>query len=570
MEDKHMKFSEINYERVDLEGYRAQSEELIQRLEAAGSYEELEQVVMDDHELSVPLGTMRTVADIRHDIDTRDAFYEEESGFYDRELPKHQHLGQAWTEALLRSPFRSQLEEKYGGVVLLNAEIRNRTFKPELVEDLQKENELASQYGKLIASAQIEFDGKVLTLSQMAPYKLSTDDELRRAAWRAEGKWFHDHGKELDRIYDELVQLRDAMGRKLGHNGYTQLGYDRMQRNCYTEKDVEQFRIAVQNYVVPLCKRIHMDRAKRMGFEFPLSFADKDLAFRTGNPRPAGGPADILAACDKFFSELSPETKEFWGLMRQMELMDVESKPGKAAGGYCTTIPALKMPYIFANFNGTDQDAKMITHEAGHAFASYLNRDRLIGKMPGMEACEVHSMAMEAFADQWVELFYGDDAAKARYSHLAERLDLIAYGTMVDHFQHVIYEYPEFGAMERHMVWQELLGVYMPWTRPDDIPFYGEGHGWQRQSHIYRMPFYYIDYCLAQAVALQFWAMIQDNREGAWKTYLDYTRLGGSMVFTDLLASAGLRSPFDPECLKDVAAKVKAYLDGVDTAEIDK
>ena len=565
-----MKFSEIKYERVDLDGYHAQTEELIRRLKAAGSFEELERVVMDDHELSVPLRTMRTVAQIRHDIDTRDAFYEEESGFYDRELPKHQHLGQAWTEALLASPFRAQLEEKYGGVVLLNAEIRNRTFKPELVEDLQKENELASQYGKLIASAQIEFDGKVLTLSQMAPYKLSTDDELRRTAWRAEGKWFHDHGKELDRVYDELVQLRNAMGRKLGHNGYTQLGYDRMQRNCYDEKDVEQFRIAVQNYVVPLCKRIHMDKAKRMGFEFPLSFADKDLAFRTGNPRPAGSPADILAACDKFFSELSPETKKFWDQMRQMELMDVESRPGKAAGGYCTTIPAVKMPYIFANFNGTDQDAKMITHEAGHAFASYLNRDRLMGKMPGMEACEVHSMAMEAFADQWVELFYGDDAPKARYSHLAERLDLIAYGTMVDHFQHVMYEYPEFGPMERHMVWQELLGVYMPWTRPDDIPFYGEGHGWQRQSHIYRMPFYYIDYCLAQAVALQFWARLQDNREGAWKTYLDYTRLGGSMVFTDLLASAGLRSPFDPECLKHIAEKVKAYLDGVDTAEIDK
>ena len=272
---------------------------------------------------------------------------------------------------------------------------------------------------------------------------------------------------------------------------------------------------------------------------------------------------------DKFYAELSPETDEFWKFMREHEMLDVESKPGKAAGGYCTGIPAVQMPFIFSNFNGTAHDCKVITHEAGHAFAHYINQDRIMGVMPGMEACEVHSMSMEFFADEKAELFFGADADKARYSHLAERLNLIAYGTMVDHFQHIIYEYPEFGPAERHMVWQELLGVYMPWVRPDDIPFFGEGHGWQRQSHIYRTPFYYIDYCLAQTVALQFWAKIQEDPKAAWKTYMDYTKLGGSMVFTDLLAEAGLDSPFDPGCLRGVAAKVKAYLDKFDLTELD-
>ena len=565
-----MIFSEIQYDRVDLEARKQKAEALLARLRGASSFEELEQVIIEDKELEGQgLMSMRTVAQIRRDIDTRDAFYDEEIKFYTRELPKYRYLGQAWTQALLESPFRRQLEEKYGGVSLLNAEISNRTFKPELVEDLQKEGELVSQYSKLIASAQIEFDGKTLTISQMAPYKLSTDDDVRRAAWRAEGKWFHDNGKELDRIYDELVALRNGMGRKLGHKGYTGLGYDRMRRNCYTEADVDRFRIAVQNDVVPLCKRIYMEQAKRMGFEFPLSFADKDLAFRSGNAKPVGGPEDVLAATDRFFAELSAETKEFWGKMRQMEMMDVESKPGKAAGGYCTGIPSVKMPFIFSNFNGTSHDCKVITHEAGHAFALYLNQDRVMSALPGMEACEVHSMAMEFFADNQAELFYGKDAAKARYANLTERLTLIAYGTMVDHFQHVVYEYPEFSPKERHMVWQELLGIYMPWIRPDDIPFYGEGHGWQRQSHIYQMPFYYIDYCLAQAVALQFWAKLQEDQAGAWKTYLDYTRLGGSLVFTDLLAESGLNSPFDADALKGVARKVKEYLDSFDLREID-
>ena len=220
-----MKFSEIKYERVDLQDRRDRAEELIRRLREAASFEEVEQVILEDSELEgQTMHTMRTVAQIRRDINTNDEFYDGEVKFYNRELPKYRYLGQAWTSALLESPFRGALEEKYGGVSLLNAEISNRTFKPELVEDLQKESELVSQYTKLIASAQIEFDGKTLTLSQMSPYKLSTDDKLRRAAWRAEGKWFKDHGKELDRIYDELVALRDGMGRKLGHNGYTQLG----------------------------------------------------------------------------------------------------------------------------------------------------------------------------------------------------------------------------------------------------------------------------------------------------------------------------------------------------------
>ena len=119
------------------------------------------------------------------------------------------------------------------------------------------------------------------------------------------------------------------------------------------------------------------------------------------------------------------------------------------------------------------------------------------------------------------------------------------------------------------MVWQELLELYMPWVRPDDIPFYGEGKGWQRQAHIYKMPFYYIDYCLAQTVALQFWAKIQEDRDAAWQTYMDYTKLGGSLVFTDLLDKAGLQSPFDPECLKNIAEKAKAFLDRFDLTEME-
>ena len=562
-----MKFSQIEYTRVDIDALKVQLTQLIEQLANASSFEEAERVylAMDEAE-GATVRTMRTVAGIRRDIDTRDEFYDGEIAFYNKELPTIQPLKQKWTETLLASPFRPQLEEKYGAVPFINADMASKTFTPEMVEDLQKESALVMEYTKIIASAQIEFQGKTLTLSQLSPYKLSPDDEIRRAAWTAEGAWYNSKGADLDRIYDELVKLRDGMGRKLGYAGYTKLGYYRMKRNCYTEADVDRFRMAVQNYLVPVVKKMYRKQAQRMGYEFPLSFADKDLTFHSGNPKPVGTPAEILANGTKFYSELSPETKEFWDHMMACEMMDVESRPGKASGGYCTSIHALRTPFIFANFNGTAHDVEVITHEAGHAFAAYVNRNRVPADViwPSLEGCEVHSMSMEFFAEPWSELFFGKDSQKFLYSHLAGALSFIPYGTMVDHYQHIVYEYPEFGPAERHQVWQELLGVYMPWVRPDDIPFYGEGKAWQRQSHIYKTPFYYIDYCLAQTVALSFWAMIQEDREKAWQTYMAYTSLGGTKVFTDLLQEAGLESPFDPECLKNISAKAASFLETFD------
>ena len=187
-----------------------------------------------------------------------------------------------------------------------------------------------------------------------------------------------------------------------------------------------------------------------------------------------------------------------------------------------------------------------------------------------MESCEVHSMSMEFFAWPWAEGFFGDDTKKFLYSHLAGALTFIPYGTMVDHFQHLVYEKPEMTPAERHKTWKELLGVYMPWVRLDgDIPFYSEGEGWQRQSHIYASPFYYIDYCLAQTVALQFWAMIEEDKDNAWKHYMAYTEQGGSRTFTELLKNAGLDTPFDESCLRGVCEKANEWLKGFDLDGID-
>lgn len=565
-----LKFREMPYERPDGEALKTSMRTLTEKLRAAGSYEAAKAVFLEKERLSKHIQTLATLAQVRHTIDTRDKFYDEENGFWNQLSPELEEYSQEWTKAMLASPYRADFEKEYGTLMFLNAEIALKTFSPEIIPELQKENDLTTEYDKLIASAQIPFEGGVYTLSQLSPFKTGADDAQRLAAWKAEGGWYKEHQSELDRIYDELVDLRDTMGKKLGYKGYTELGYYRMGRNCYGKADVEKFRAAVRKYLVPVAESIYQEQAKRLGKTYPLSFADAALSFRSGNPRPCGDAGHILAHGQKFYDELSPETSAFFRMMRERELLDILSTEGKAAGGYCCTIPDYDVPFIFANFNGTQHDVEVVTHEAGHAFEAYLNAWRVPMDDPSMEACEVHSMSMEFMAWPWAEGFFGKDTRKYLYSHLAKALTFIPYGTMVDHFQHVVYEKPDMTPTERHGVWKELLGVYMPWMKLDgDIPVYSEGEGWQRQLHIYQSPFYYIDYCLAQTVALEIWALLQKDRKEAWDRYMAYTRQGGSEVFTTLLKNAGLESPFDENCLRTVCETAKNWLDNYDLTGIE-
>ena len=566
-----MKFSEMPYERPDLDKVKRELGDLTGRLKAAKSYEEARAVFLEKEEAERHVDTLATLASIRNSIDTRDEFYDGEMNFWNAAGPELEEYTKAWTAAMLASPFRKDFAAEYGDLMFVNAEIELKTFAPEIVPQLQRENDLTQEHQKLIASAKVPFEGKTYTLAQMGPFQSDADDARRLAAWKAVGQWYKDNQPELDRIYDELTHLRDEMGRKLGYEGYTPLGYYRMKRNCYTKEDVESFRAAVRKYLVPLADRVFRAQAQRIGVAYPLSYADNALKFRSGNPRPQGTADDIIAQGKKFYDELSPETSEFFQTMLDNDLMDVLATEGKAGGGYCTGIMDYKVPFIFANFNGTQGDVEVVTHEAGHAFACWMNRDRVPGSYvwPGMEACEVHSMSMEFMAWPWTEGFFGPDTKKYLYSHLAGALTFIPYGTLVDHFQHEVYANPDMTPAQRHAVWKELQGQYMPWVRLDgDIPFFADGEAWQRQSHIYGAPFYYIDYCLAQTVALELWALLQKDKEAAWEKYMAYTKQGGSRTFTALLENAGLDTPFDEKCLREVCETASAWLDGFDLTGI--
>ena len=567
-----MKFSEMPYARPDLKEAAGTLTRLTRAFAGAGSFDEAHAVFLEEDRLERHLDSLYNLVYIRHSVDTRDAFYDGESAFWDEQLPVMQEYTQRWQAALLASPYRAELESRYGRAVFLSAELAVKAFTPEMIPLMQEENALATAYEKLLASAQIPFMGEDRTIPQMEPFQTDADDAVRLAAWQALGAWYAEQGEKLDKLYDKLVALRTREAEKLGYATFTPLGYLRMNRNCYGAADVEAFRAAVVKYAVPLSARIYEIQAKRLGKAYPMNYADNALWFRTGNPKPAGGPEEILAQTKHFYDALSPETSAFFRTMQEGELMDLLSKPGKEAGGYCTSIHDYEVPFIFANFNGTSGDVETMTHEGGHAFADWLNRSRVpCGAVwPSLEACEVHSTAMEYFGWLNAEGFYGKDARKFMYYHLAGGLTFIPYGTMVDHFQHIVYENPGLTPAERHAEWKRLSEIYMPWMRLDaEIPFYGEGRAWQRQHHIYSSPFYYIDYCLSQAVALELWAMMTKDREKAFSAYMAYTRQGGAEPFTTLLENAGLNSPFREECLRDVCETADRWLTEFDFSTIE-
>ncbi len=556
-----MKFSEMPYRRVE-KAVLDQISRLTERLTCASSAEEAEKIFMESEAISTEVQTMMNLCYIRSTIDTTDEFYAAEQEYNDELTPLLTEKSQEFSKALCASPFRRELEKKWGTLLFTNAELSMKGFAPELVPLLQEENALTSQYQKLYASAKIDFDGKVLTVAQLAPYKQSADRAVRKAAYEAEGSFFDANREQFDEIYDKLVKNRTARAKKLGYENYLELGYIRLNRNCYGPADVARFRQQVVESMVPVVAEIKKAQAKRIGIA-DMKFYDDNFFYPDGNAAPQGTPEELLAAGERMYTEMSPETAEFAKLLFGNELFDVLAKPGKAPGGYCTSLPAYKAPFIFSNFNGTAGDVDVLTHEAGHAFADYVAARTipiLDLRSPTMEGCETHSMSMEFFTAPWHRLFFKEQTEKYEVSHAEDALIFIPYGSMVDHFQELMYTHPEMTPEERNETWLKLERQYRPYLDFEDLPFYSRGAGWQRQLHIYQYPFYYVDYCLAQSMALQFWMESVKDWNAAWKKYLKFVGLGGTRTFVDLIRESGLLSPLDDGSIAKIVEPVSKWL----------
>lgn len=558
-----MKFSEMEYKRIDAEKVKKDILDITEKIKKATSSQEQVELYMAADKVFSHCSTMGQLAYIRHTINTNDEFYDKENEYMDEISPELAEVSNLVNQAMLNSKFRGELEEKLGKLLFTNLEINVRSFSPELVPMMQEENKLQSAYQKLYASAMVQWEGESIPLPMLGSYKLSNDRSMRKLAFEKEGEFFDAHRNELDEIYDKLVKIRNKQARTIGYKNYIQLGYDRLGRNCYGYDDIKEFRRQIADDIVPIVTKVKQGQQKRIGVD-NFCYYDNNYMFSDGNAKPKGNSDDILKAGFEMYSELSEETAEFIKFMFDNQLFDVLSKDGKAPGGYCTNIADYKSPFIFSNFNGTSGDVDVLTHEAGHAFAAYRSmKQGYISDYisPTIEACEVHSMSMEFLTEPYHSKFFGEDTNKYAIYHCSDALNFIPYGCMVDEFQHIMYENEELSPEERNKVWADLEKKYRTYIDFDNLPFYSRGAGWQRQLHIYLYPLYYIDYCMAQTVAFEFWLLSMKDRNLAWKKYMKFVDLGGTKTFEDLVKSVDFKLPYEKGCIKEIAKEISTWID---------
>ena len=563
-----MKFEDFKYERPNIEKDREDIRSFIKELEEAKDFNGAKEVIGKINKIRNNTSTMMALSEVRHTINTEDEFYNEESDFWDENSPLIEEVNNEFYKALLSSQFKDQIGDYYGETIIKEAEYSQKSFSKEVIEDMQLENKLGSQYQKLIASAKIEFDGEERTLAQLVPFVTSEDREVRKRASEAKYNFFVKHEDEIDDIFDKLVKVRTKIAKKLGFNNFVELGYVRMRRYDYNKEMVENFRKQVEEFIVPIDSKLYERQAKRLGLE-TLKYYDEKFEFLSGNPTPKGDSNWIVENAKVMYSELSKETKEFFDFMVENDLMDLVAKKGKAAGGYCTNFPNYKAPFIFSNFNGTAGDVDVLTHEAGHAFQNFRSSwiEMQECQWPTMESCEIHSMSMEFFTWPWMYLFFKEDTDKYKFYNLGDAIKFIPYGVTVDEFQHFVYENPECTPKERKDAWRRIEKKYLPHKNYDECDFLERGGWWFQQNHIFLSPFYYIDYTLAQICALQFWKKDRENHEKAWEDYLNLCNIGGTKTFLGLLKYANLKSPFENGCVESVVGVVDEYLESIDDSK---
>ncbi len=541
-------FADIEYTRPNFDEIRSFYEGINERVRSAKSYAELKGYILEEEEFSSHFNTMATLVQIRHTVDTSDAFYEGEDEYIRQNYPEVMPYMQAFNTGLLNSPFKGEIDREYGEQFLKAVKLSADSFSEENISLLQEESELTNRYQKITASCKIPFDGEEHNLYGILKYFSDPDRAVRRAAAKKYAEFFEEKDKELGEIFDRLVKIRHQMGLNMGFENFIPLGYMQQGRMDYGEKEVASFRQQVLEEIVPFCEKLYKAQAKRIGVE-EIHFYDEQLIFLGGNATPIGDRAYLVEQAKTMYHDMSRDTGEFIDFMLEHELMDLDNKPNKAATGYMTTLSDYKAPFVYSCFNGTTGDVDVLTHEMGHAFAGYMAmRTQPLQALWGepTDIAEIHSMSMEQFAYPYAELFFGAKAKEYRFQHLQEAITFVPFGVAVDEFQHIVYQNPNMTPSERTQAWHELEKKYMPWRKyGEDNAFFEGGGWWYHKLHIFHYPFYYINYTLTTMGAMEFKKKQAEDRAACWKDYMTLCRVGGSLGYLDTLKAANLAIPFE-------------------------
>lgn len=556
------KFCEMQYVRPDGEALLQKIREATMQLRDSGDFETAKTIFGSVQEEATHFETMSSLAYVRNTINTKDAFYEKEMEYLFGIQPRLNVEMKAFHEVLLASAFLADFEKELGELYIQQIKADIRLTDACNVELQVKESMLKQEYSKTAAAPTTQFHGEELNFYGLLKKMQSDDRPIRKEAMEAWAALYESISEKLDSIYTELMKLRLQMAENLGFSSYEEMVFLKMGRYTYTPEDLAVFRRQVCEYVVPICEKLFENQRQRLGID-TLHYYDESIVFSDGNAMPIGTTQELLEKAGKMYREISKETGDFFDFMLAYDLFDLETRNGKQQGGYCTTFPDYKAPLIFSNFNGTDADIDVLTHEAGHSFEAYeaMRRIPLTEQtFSTSEVAEIHSMSMEFFTYPWMELFFGEHAEKYRKSHLWDALECVPYMACVDEFQHRVYEEKLFDAMERRKVWSELEKKYMPWRDYDGNIFLENGGFWMQKQHIFMEPFYYIDYALARFGSLEYYGHMMQDYQSAWEDYYHLCCAGGSRSYPELLKIGNLSSPLEEGTVKKILDSIEEYI----------
>ena len=530
------------------------------------SREDLEQWLHDTSELEAVVSEDACWRQIRMTCDTTDKALEDAFTFFCMEIqPKLQPYADALNKKLINSPYTQQLDQQKYFTYLRNVRKNIELFREANIPLQAELSVLQQQYGVITGAMTVEVNGQEYTLQQAAKFLESHDRSLREEVYRKiQERRLQDKDK-LDELFTQLVAKRDQVAHNAGFENYRDYKFAEMGRFDYTKEDCFQFHEAVKLHVLPLVAQINVHKKEKLGVD-TLRPWDTEAEPEGVEPlHPFEGGKELLEKTEQCFEELNPFFADCIKKMNELGHLDLESRKGKAPGGYNCPLAESGAPFIFMNAAGQMSDVTTMVHEGGHAVHSFLahNLELNAFKEYPMEIAEVASMAMELFSmNHWDTFFDNKEELKRAKEHQLERvITIFPWIATVDKFQHWIYEHPKHTVEERTAAWMNILDEFSTNT----VDFSGleeyRKNSWQRQLHLFEVPFYYIEYGIAQLGAIGLWKQYIENPDKALQNYINALSLGGTKTLPQLYEAAGLKFDLSPAHIKNLMEFVKGEMD---------
>lgn len=503
---------------------------------------------------------------IRMTCDITDKSLEEAFAYFCMEIqPKLQPYADALNKKLLDSPFVKELDQDLYKTYLRNVQKQVKLFREENIPIQAELSVMAQQYGVIAGKMTIRVNDQEYTLQQAAKFLENSDRSLREEVFTKTAARRLEDRKALDDLYTGLILKRDQVAKNAGFANYRDYKFEELGRFDYTKEDAFQFHEAIKAHIVPLVQQILEKQKAKLQLDTlrPWDTEAEPVGVKPLEPFHTG--EELVNKAIATFDELGPFFGDCLRVMKKMGRFDLESRNGKAPGGYNCPLAETGVPFIFMNAAGQMKDLTTMVHEGGHAVHSFLSHHLALSafKEYPMEIAEVASMSMELFTmDSW-NIFFDDETQlrRARLQQLERAITIFPWIATIDKFQHWIYEHPQHSTEERTAKWLEILGEFSPavvnWSGHEEY----RAITWQKQLHLFEVPFYYIEYGIAQLGAIAMWKQFKENKTQALKNYVQALSLGNTKTLPELYKAAGIKFDFSPAYVKELADFVKAEIE---------